>query len=53
MFFAQRMTRYGVNFKHVYKVPEEAAAANNKNEFKRQLRTSRAGGNAIELGRVI
>lgn len=53
MVFAQRMTHYGVNFKCVYKVPEEAAAANNKNEFKRQLRSSRAGGNARELGRVI
>lgn len=53
MVFAQRMTHYGVNFKCVYKVPEEAAAANNKSEFKRQLRSSRAGGNARELGRVI
>lgn len=35
MFFAQKITHYGVNFKCGYKLTEETAAANNKNEFKR------------------
>lgn len=43
MFFAQKITHYGVNFKCGYKLPEESAAANNKNELKRQLSSSEQG----------